>query len=162
MRHLLCTRRCFLDNSIQGSDETIFILNQDGTELLNNSATLDGHFFPHYIRLLASKHIDLQLLINAELPDSTLNLANLSQLYKTVSLARILGLSISDYLSVRMLSGINPFEDTSAADLMSFVETLDRINSIPFTISELDYLLRHQESGNSPIAPSGETVETVF
>lgn len=151
----------FLDRSIQGTDVTIFALNEDRTELSDTSRTLDENL--EVIHKVLGIHLeDLRLLIDAELPELTLNLSNLSRLYQVVSLAKALRLSISNYLSIRGLSNITPFEDNSATTIVNLIETVQRITESPFTIAELDYFLRHQESNSAQIAPSETDIESIL
>ncbi len=75
-----------------------------------------------------------------------LNLANLSALYARVSLARGLDLGIRDFLSVLVLTGIDPFVVDNTESTLDFVDQVHFIRDSAFSIDELNYLLRNVDT----------------
>jgi hypothetical protein len=83
-----------------------------------------------------------------------LNLKNLSFLYRIVSISKALKLTIKDFLSARVIIGIDPFADTPGklgqaaqdrtVNAREFVRQVRDFQASAFSISELDYLLRHR------------------
>lgn len=84
-----------------------------------------------------------------------LTLENVSLLYRYSLLAKSLKLSIEDLISLRNISGINPFEPLSSTPIQSlesdhpfektlrFIEVSEKIKASNFKIEDLDYLLCH-------------------
>src|SRR5262249_2056530 len=70
-----------------------------------------------------------------------LSLANLSKLYRNVSLARALDLDVEDLLSVRVLTGLDPFAAGETATTLEFVKQAQTIDKSDFSIAELKYFL---------------------
>lgn len=87
---------------------------------------------------------------------ATLSLPNVSLLYRYGLLAKALKLSIAELISIKALSGLNPFHSLSPGVLDSidadyplkhtsdFIRHVQQIKSSELTISDLDYLLRHR------------------
>ena len=93
--------------------------------------------------------VDLQWILQPEalaatsgLPSgpATLTLANVNAFYRTVSLARALGLSVRDFLLLRVLTAIDPFQGGPAAT-RALLKARDAITASPFTLQELGELL---------------------
>jgi hypothetical protein len=82
--------------------------------------------------------------------DAPLSLERLSVLYRHVSLARALGLSLPDFLSLRALVAVDPF--AGPADTLRFADRVDLVRTSGFSVAELEHLLRHQDrSGVAPL-----------
>ena len=79
-----------------------------------------------------------------------LDLDNLSQLYRHVTLARTLTLRVQDYLRALELIDDAPFTDTTRTVL--FAERVAEVRDSGFSFAELDYLLQHQSEASSGIA----------
>lgn len=140
---------------------------EDASRLAGN---LSGHL-PALVAAFGIKAADLALLTagtDAVVSNDNLNLTNLSKLYRVVSLARALKLTIPEYLSIRKLSGLDPFAPitpapprapapATAATLL-FVEKVKALRASGFTIEELEYLLRHDFHPLSVIAPSEDAI----
>ena len=101
-------------------------------------------------------------LTESEIKDDMLNLANLSQLYRIVSFAKALRLSIRDFLLVKALIGTNPFDAAHTENTLLFVEKVRKIGASGFTIAALDYLLRDHVVPPSGIAPTEESIALVL
>lgn len=103
----------------------------------------------HAPLLLAAFRIsaaDLGLLLPT-LPDKSLNLHNVSALYRRVVLAKALELRLSELLALQELSGADPLtppigEIESAATV--FVRIARAVRASGFSVPRLDYLLRHR------------------
>lgn len=151
----------FLDRTVMDEEDPvfgIFQLNAGGDELAGAGALMDD-YASTVVAALGISEEELDDLIEAELsdgPDNTLTLSNLSALYRAVSLSRALDLSISQYLSLRELSGIDPFQADALNASRHFIESVERISAAGFTIPGLDYLLRHIDTGG--IAPTDDVI----
>lgn len=97
-----------------------------------------------------------QVVLGYDKVSNELSLANLSLLYRISSLAKALKLSIRDWLTVKALIEIDPFATTGATLL--FAEKLKTIRSSGFSINELDYLLRHDSTPSSGVAPAEDAI----
>jgi peptidoglycan hydrolase-like protein with peptidoglycan-binding domain len=103
----------------------------------------------HVPLLLAAFRIsaaDLDLLLPT-LPDKNLNLQNVSALYRRVVLAKALELRLSDLLALEELSGIDPLTPPTGAIESAatvFVRIARAVQASGFSVSRLDYLLRHR------------------
>jgi peptidoglycan hydrolase-like protein with peptidoglycan-binding domain len=85
-----------------------------------------------------------------------LSLSNVSLLYRYGLLAKALKLSIDELISIKALSGLNPFHSLSPNVLdnidsdyplkhtLEFVRHVHQVKASSFTISDLDYLMRHR------------------
>ncbi|GIF63988.1 hypothetical protein Ais01nite_20230 [Asanoa ishikariensis] len=117
-------------------------------------ATIGAHT-PTVLAALGLTAAELDLLAGV-LPDDTLDLANLGTLHRHARLARGLGLSIRDLLTLREAAGLDPFADT--ADTVRFVDLASRIRASGLSVSEVDYLLFHQ----TPLAPAEAELATIL
>ena len=88
--------------------------------------------------------------------DAELSLTNISVLHRYAVLAKALKLSIPDLITLKELSGINPFEPLSMDPLetidddhpfthtLRFVEIVEQVRNSGFSVEDLDYILRHR------------------
>jgi hypothetical protein len=137
-----------------------FVLNAARSEL-----AVVGKLSDHGSALLAALGIgadDLALLTSEVLPDDKLNLENLSRLYRHVTLAKALGLSVREFLAVKGLTGIDPFDPTKTEDTLRFVAQVRVIRDSGFGVEELDYLLRHRFRPVSGVAPLDDRTAEVL
>ncbi|MGC1121819.1 MAG: neuraminidase-like domain-containing protein [Candidatus Methanofastidiosia archaeon] len=150
--------KLFLDKTVTSPVDNSYELNATKDELTSTSHTIGLHT----PAILAGLHIsadDLALLVEEELPNDMLNLANLSVLYREASLAEALNLSVRDFLSLIHLSGIDPFDpENIGTATIRFVEAAELVRASGFTIEELNYLLCHVWYPNSAVAPSDEQI----
>lgn len=91
-----------------------------------------------------------------ELETAPLTLANVSRVHRYALLARALGLSVRELITLKGLSGLDPFhalpagpmatlaDDVPFTQTLAFVETARRVESSGLEIEDLDYLLRHR------------------
>jgi ABC toxin-like protein/neuraminidase-like protein/virulence plasmid A protein len=91
---------------------------------------------------------------NVSLPSFTLT--NLSILYRYSALAKCLELEVSDLISLKIMSGLDPFEATGLAPIslladdvlynqtLTFVKQVATVQASGFTVEDLNYLLRQE------------------
>jgi hypothetical protein len=115
----------------------IAITKMTGSDLANN---------PSRIRM-AGKIILSPVVLN--LTDD-LALANLSALSRYTSLAKALRISTKDLMLAIDLTGINPFH-TTPEQTLTFIDRLQLIQSAGFSLTDLDYLLRHRSLEESKV-----------
>lgn len=156
-----------------------FKLNNDRNQLDNPETSISGAS-PAICAALEISSADLSL-ITAEIADivveestaDKLNLENLSYVFRVVSLAKALKLTIKDFLSLRSLFGVRPLLDplrlvavTSEdervypGDTLQWIEILDNIRSSDFTIPDLSYLLRYEDGEAHESVPGEETISS--
>lgn len=116
---------------------------------LGNGAPLTGHR-QSLLAVLRISASDLDLL-TAGIPDE-LTLATISDLYRTGSLAKALKLPIRQFLTLRALSSVNPFD--TPATTRAFMDVVDTVRGAGFTVPLVDFLLRHEEHPSAPVSPS--------
>ncbi len=151
--------------------DTTFALNAAGTELADTTHFLEeAAHQPTVLGGLQIASADLASLLNA-LPlaaaggQHTLNLANLSELFRFTSLARALTLSVSDALTLTTLLSLdlalnhagpqrNPFRNSQVADAAWVFSQSTFIQSSGFTLAELNYLLLDGNPTTSSLAPA--------
>ena len=113
---------------------------------------------------------DLLLLAEKVLPKDTttghvaLNLANLSSLYRIGSLGRALKITVSDYLSLSLITGLVPLGtpglSVSPVDSMDFYRLFLEIGQRSWSIQELAYLLLHDPDAVAALAPSVDDMDS--
>ncbi len=115
---------------------------------------------------------DLNLAI-ATFTDGTLTLANLSTLYRNIQLATLLGVTITDLISLLAIleapintapyyERVSPFDGTRPEALRTFIATYQTIASSGLTIEQLDYVLRDVSNATSGVAPDPVMVGTLL
>jgi hypothetical protein len=95
-----------------------------------------------------------------------------SHLFRIASLSKALGLSIPDFLSLKALVRMEPSTDPSldvklepfrdTGSTQRFVETARYVAASPFSIEQLDYLLRDALRPSSSIAPTEGKMRALF
>jgi Tc toxin complex TcA C-terminal TcB-binding domain/ABC toxin N-terminal region/Neuraminidase-like domain len=128
------------------------------------AGTIGGHV-PAIVATLGIGAADLSRLVtgpDAVITTDTLDLGNLSQLYRTASLARALKLSIRELRAIASLSGLDPFTGITpilpTGATLRFVDIVGAIRDSGFSIDELAYLLRQDLQPSSALAPSEESL----
>lgn len=152
----------FLNNAVLSPVDEAFQLNSARNDLQNAGTAPLGEHKPTILAALAVTEADLLLLLSdigkTEADGLTLDL--LSELHRRASLARALELSVSDFLSVRKLTGMDPFANPKAAvDFSAETETIDQSQ---FSVATLDYLLRHVYLETSGLAPTESGITLVL
>ena len=161
----------FLNNTVLNPVDEAFTL-------AGETLATDGVLAEHIPTILAALQIgeeDLWQIAAFEgidvQEDGSLNLVNLSTLYRNTSLARALDLDIEDFLSIRRLTNINPFypivsSDTSDIPLdhrittatLDFIDKTKVINNSGLSVTELNYLFRHEYKETDGAAPTESVI----
>ena len=103
------------------------------------------------------------ILQHLNLPDqATLSLASLSALHRHAVLARALKLKVTEFLSLLVLSGKDPFVPAEPSSTAAFVEIAGVVKKSGFKISELDYVYRHLSDPKNPLGLADETITQVI
>lgn len=89
---------------------------------------------------------------------TTTTLDGLSALYRHVSLARSLKLTVSELLDLLRLVGIDPFDVTTTDATIAFVETVGAIRASDFSFLDLHYLLEHDPLAETSIGVTDEAI----
>ena len=85
-------------------------------------------------------------------------LEGLSALYRHVSLARRLKLTVSELLGLLRLVGVDPFDVAKTDATVSLVETMDEIRASNFSLLELHYLLEHDALAETSVGVTDEAI----
>ena len=136
-----------------------------GQSLAEDPTTLTGKLSENKSTIAAAVQIsadDLNLLLadTRVVPNDTLNLVNLSKIYRHATFARALKYSIRTYLSTLKMIAADPFVTTTTT--ISFAEQAEKILASGFSVEELDYLLRHDFSAASNIAIADDAIALVL
>ncbi|HMF98002.1 MAG TPA: neuraminidase-like domain-containing protein, partial [Vicinamibacterales bacterium] len=138
------------------------VLNPPDAAFALDPTTLSGSLSAHTDALFAAFQItsaDYSLVTDASagiVVSDTLSIGNLSAPYRHATLARALGLSIRDYLTLRALLGVDPFASVEAA--LAFVGSAQQQAAGVFTVAQLDYLLRHNVQSSAGVAPTASSI----
>jgi len=127
-------------------------------------ADLGLYINDHVPALLAALRIresDLAIIReDAKLMDNgspaPLNLATVTAIYRYVALAQALKIRISEFISIKKLSGNDPFP--SPDQTHQFVALVSKVRDSGFKIAELDYLYRHVSQPPVDFAPQSVTI----
>lgn len=144
--------RVFLDPSACRPGAEVFRLNAARTELAQAGVALVSAHLPQVHAALGISSVDLLLLL-PDLPTDQLDLRNLTRLHANVSLAKALGLDVTEFLVLRALSGIDPVGPAAATVATArFVELTHHVRDGGHSLPLLDYLLRHRFVANATYA----------
>lgn len=147
--------RLFLNPSVLQNDAAF---DDPMGNYLSRSLLINDHLLVLQCALnLTSDEVDL-ILADAGLDPATapLSVANVSLLYRYGLLARGLQLSISDFVALKAMSGLNPFaalssqplgvlaDDLPLTQTLAFVDAAQKALASGFTVGDLQYLLRHE------------------
>jgi peptidoglycan hydrolase-like protein with peptidoglycan-binding domain len=109
-----------------------------GTHLAHADPKLDHR--RTVVAAFALTAADLERL-QTRLPNNDLSVANLSKLGRYAWLASALAIPVRDLLMLETLSGV-PIVFATPKAALDFIEIVDWVTKSPFTVDELDYLLR--------------------
>ena len=143
----------FLNNAVLSPVDESFALKADRSDLENAGTATMGDHTAAILAALAITEAELSLVLDDEGMSEAdgLTLELLSKLFRNVSLARALGLAVEEFLSVRILTGSDPFANPQAA--LDLAARAEAIGESDFSVAELDYLLRHVYDETVGIAP---------
>ena len=136
-----------------------FALTSDRSEVVGTSKSLDEKV-PALLAALRLPAADVAAIrTDADLAssDAKLSLANLSTLHRYALISRALDLSVQDMLSLKRLSGLDPF--ASPADTRRFIETVRKVRQSGFSVALLDYLLRDVATPTADLAPTAASID---
>ncbi|MBS1789171.1 MAG: hypothetical protein JST85_15710 [Acidobacteria bacterium] len=117
---------------------------------------------------LTSNEIETILKDNEqELADGSLTVETISLLYRYSLLAKALKLSIRELITLKQLSGLDPFtpldpdpitnlEQDGPYQTLKFVEVAEQVRESGFKLEDLDYLFRHQFDEMGKYRPNNE------
>lgn len=131
-------------------------LNANGTALRN--ATPWDDLRPILQGALAVSADDLSLLLETVADGSAASLQGLSALYRHVSVARTLNLTVSDLLSLLRLVSSDPFDITHTQATIDLIRTLDHIRDSAFSLIDLRYLLEHDVEAEASVGVTDEAI----
>ncbi len=158
--------RLFLNKTVLRPVDENFTLNQDRTDLKFNDGRTIKHSFSTILAALRIDAEELESILDVEFPPQSevkLNLENLSRIHRIVSLSRAVKLSVQDLLSLRAMIGISPFDRKNMAATQRFIEIVHMVRASRFSITELDYLLRHQyDEARDHFVPTDEEIARVL
>jgi Neuraminidase-like domain/Putative peptidoglycan binding domain/Salmonella virulence plasmid 28.1kDa A protein len=109
-----------------------------------------------------------------DIASASFNLANLSLCYRYSLLAQCLQLSVADLISLKALSGLNPFAVLSNAPLqqqaddllgnqtLQFVQQVAAVQASGFSVADLQYLLRQQFDPQGEYQPDQNALMTLL
>ena len=142
---------------------------------------------PTILAALGISDEDFDYLIKSEFSKNTsgpnqnsepLTVANLSYLYRITLLAKSLNISVRDIVTFRTMSrDADPFAmewvknnpavlfftaNFYTANTLTFIERLETIQSLGFSVAELDYLLRHNYRPSQGIHLETNTISTAL
>jgi Tc toxin complex TcA C-terminal TcB-binding domain/Neuraminidase-like domain/Salmonella virulence plasmid 28.1kDa A protein len=135
----------------------------DGIDLVDHPAIGD-----HLNAVLAALRVtasDLALigqdagLLSADGTWSPMSIPNLSALQRYAILARSLGLSVSDFITLKNLTGFEPFQSYAGSDrpatdpMVQFVTFAQEVTASQFNVAQLAYLYGPPSSPTSLLAP---------
>ena len=145
-------KQMFLQSSILKID-TVFDDNGYGEYLTDTREMIKGHL----LALQAAFNVtaeELSLILNDLIlndavfdDNSPLSLENVSRIYRYSVLAKALKISIQEFITLKTMSGIDPFnelEDVHPSTL-KFIELVLLIKQSDFKINTLSYFLQHED-----------------
>lgn len=159
--------RLFARLSLRNPPDTDFALNAARTELAIVGSgepikTISGKL-PAIAAAFGVRETQLRLffdaLLSAGMPDE-LRLDHLSTLHRVVSIARAMGIPAADCVRLRELTGLKSFG--SPAAVVGFHEAVEFVRRSGFTIEELTYLLRHEQTPGLAAALSDTRAASVM
>ena len=89
---------------------------------------------------------------------TTATLDGLSALYRHVSLARSLKLTVGELLGLLRLVGVDPFDVTTTDATIAFIEAVEAIRASDFSFLELHYLLEHDPLAETSVGVTDEAI----
>jgi hypothetical protein len=149
----------FQSRSVTAEPDAAFNLAASGAALADETSPLSAHI-PTIAAALGVTADELGKLAERlpGAPTANLTLANLSFLYRHVSLGRALGLDAGALLSLIALTGLDPFDAAHPENAVLLAEELKAIQASGFSIAELDYLLRHVDTKPATLEPQDQTI----
>lgn len=89
---------------------------------------------------------------------TTATIEGLSSLYRHISLARSIKLSVKELLGLLRLTGLNPFDIANTDATVTLIETVAEIRASDFSFTELHYLLEHDAQAEISVGVTDEAI----
>ncbi len=86
-------------------------------------------------------------------PPTALTLANVSALYRYAALAQLLGMQVSDLITLKMLAGQDSAPFASPDSTHAFVKLARHVRASQFSVADLGYLYAGTSSPPTGLAP---------
>ena len=142
-----------------------FTLNDTKDELLTPGISIDPQAPPlvpdHLATILSATRLkakDLELLVTEEFPNGviTLNLSQLSYLYRTASFCRFMKLKITEYLALKNVLGFQPVtsiaQSVNPAQTLAFIKKYSVLKEAGLDAETLNYIIRHHSRPEAAVA----------
>ena len=163
-------RELFENPAVRNPPDEALVLNESATEFKNPSA--GAKLAEHGGALAAAfetSQSELTLAIDT-FTDQELTLANLSILYRHVTLARALGVTVEELIALLAIvegpssspagyEPVEPFDGPSPESLAKFAQLTATLTASGLSVDQVDYLARDVEHG-AGLAPEALTVGT--
>jgi len=133
----------FLNKSVINPVDQAFKLNTSLTELADTTNNIGDHTAAVKAGLGISS-TDLDVLIDKVLPDDTLNMENLSILYRHVIFSKSMKLKVNELILLKDLFGADPSNPDHTENIIIFLSDYEKIKKSKFKIVELEYLLQKE------------------
>jgi hypothetical protein len=150
--------KLFLPHNISGIDP-IFQADSNGNFLTDSKAKIQDHV-PVILAAFRMSATDLATVVSL---GDTLNVQNVSKIYRYVILGRILRTKVVSLPDIISLFG-DPFNN--AEQTLAFVKTWQKMSNTGFTFAQMNYLIANKNDPLRPIDPSMATIlataKTIF
>ena len=164
----------FLNNTLANPSETLgaFKLDANGEIALYSTAVANGSpvpllndNLPGVLAGLATTADQIAPIVSAPAGGSHnwtyFNVDTLTQLYRALSISRALGITTSDFSTLRSFISVNPLEPSAPAtseivDAATFIRIARRLLAGPLSLAQLDYLFHDVDDGDG-VALDDET-----
>ncbi|MGB4069894.1 MAG: neuraminidase-like domain-containing protein [Nitrospira sp.] len=163
-------QQVFLNRAVDpAAEEDSFplALNPIRTALLRSDVSWDS-IRSHLLAALRVDDAELSLLVDETIDDlpnphrvvtgANATLEGLSALYRHVSLARTLKLTVTDLLGVLELTSLDPFTLEKTGDTVELIDTLSEIRASGFSLDELHYLHEHDLDADTRVGVTDEAI----
>ena len=152
-------KQMFLQSSILKID-TVFDDNGYGEYLTDPDEKIKGHLQALQAAFNVTAE-ELSLILNdADFDEnSMLSLENVSKIYRYSFLAKALKISISEFITLKTMSGMDPFNELEDVhpNTLKFIELVQLIKQSGFKINTLNYFLQHEDV-TGKASPSSDSI----
>ena len=155
----------FLNSAVLNPPDQALLLYADRTQLAVEAgagALISEHLSSIAAALQISEStatvLAQSLLDGTGAVDDALTLANLSQMFRIVSLSRALDIDIDQYLLLARLIDANPWNAARPEGAVQFVDAVRFLQHSEFASAELGYLLLHDESSVAIVQKSATSI----
>ncbi|MEM9458241.1 MAG: neuraminidase-like domain-containing protein [Myxococcota bacterium] len=150
----------FMNPTVLPTVATAFTLDGSREELLDTSQPLDTHATAVASALGATmEELDTLRTALGYTGPVTMTLAMLSELYRHVTLARLMQISVTDLLALMTMTGADPFYPGDPTATGDFVTRAMELTQSPISFPELRYLVLHEAEPSQSPAPSDDSIE---